>query len=290
VKKKSKPNKPDVSEQFVLSVMSQTGPISKEKLLYRIGGHLARHMAGMDKKAVTDAVQDGRKRANIVIDKLIKSGAVHKHGDGTLTAMMALRELMIRLVEINFGETIILSSGQSATPTRPALAVNRWQSISAGGEAEGTSIAKAMLKYDKGELAVLMFLDHDLFETNVSDYDNGFWWGFRQTVGDYIWQNSRTIPIRDQKKRIQLEKIAREWATQATAKPQMFTIREAAEYALVDERTIRLWLKQVDQNGNPMLPNFIGSGRKVRIPSTDLDPWRKSRRIRRKKPETPPKD
>ena len=56
--------------------------------------------------------------------------------------------------------------------------------------------------------------------------------------------------------------------------PDMLTIRQAAEYARVDERTIRAWLKS--GNGDkPMLPGVIGTGRMIRIPRAALGPWRK---------------
>jgi len=56
----------------------------------------------------------------------------------------------------------------------------------------------------------------------------------------------------------------------------MFTIKQSAEYACVDERTIRYWLKKTDQYGNSMLPGHVKIGRKYLIPRTDLDKWRKS--------------
>jgi excisionase family DNA binding protein len=58
------------------------------------------------------------------------------------------------------------------------------------------------------------------------------------------------------------------------AEPYLLTIKQAAEYARVDERTIRDWLKKQNVN-KPMLPGAIVQGRKIRILRTDLDPWRK---------------
>jgi excisionase family DNA binding protein len=59
------------------------------------------------------------------------------------------------------------------------------------------------------------------------------------------------------------------------ATPAMLTIRQAAEYARVDERTIRNWIDRHDGDKR-MLPGAIKAGRKVSIPRTDLDPWRKA--------------
>jgi excisionase family DNA binding protein len=60
----------------------------------------------------------------------------------------------------------------------------------------------------------------------------------------------------------------------------MLTIRQAAEYARVDERTIRDWIDRRDGD-KPMLPGAIKAGRKVSIPRTDLDPWRKAAKATR---------
>lgn len=63
-------------------------------------------------------------------------------------------------------------------------------------------------------------------------------------------------------------------AKELDPKSDMLTIRKAAEYAKVDERTIRDWLKR-GNGAQPMLPGAILQGRKIRIPRTALDPWRK---------------
>ena len=62
----------------------------------------------------------------------------------------------------------------------------------------------------------------------------------------------------------------------------MLTIVEAAEYANVDERTIRTWLRSADLGGADMLPGAIKAGRKIRIPRASLDPWKKSEKRTRK--------
>jgi len=61
----------------------------------------------------------------------------------------------------------------------------------------------------------------------------------------------------------------------ATPEPDMLTIRQAAEYARVSERTIRDWLNRSGKDGKPMLTGAIQSGHKIRIPRVALDPWRK---------------
>ncbi len=56
----------------------------------------------------------------------------------------------------------------------------------------------------------------------------------------------------------------------------MLSISESAEYAGVDERTIRNWLKKANGDKGPMLPGVIKVGDKsIRIPRGSLDPWRK---------------
>jgi excisionase family DNA binding protein len=56
--------------------------------------------------------------------------------------------------------------------------------------------------------------------------------------------------------------------------PDMLTIRQAAEYARVTERTIRNWIHRRNGEDN-MLSGVIKSGRKISIPRTSLTPWRK---------------
>ena len=68
----------------------------------------------------------------------------------------------------------------------------------------------------------------------------------------------------------------------------MLSLREAASYANVDERTIREWAKTVDRAGEPMLPNTFSSGRKIRIRRSDLDPWKKARKRTRTPAKTGP--
>lgn len=69
---------------------------------------------------------------------------------------------------------------------------------------------------------------------------------------------------------------------QGAPAPDMLTIVEAAEYANVDERTIRTWLRSADLGGADMLPGAIKAGRKIRIPRASLDPWKKSEKRTRK--------
>ena len=70
--------------------------------------------------------------------------------------------------------------------------------------------------------------------------------------------------------------------------PGKLTIREAAKYASVDERTIRNWLTKKNGDGSPMLAGVIGNGRFTRIPSQSLEPFRKSDKAAHKKPKPPP--
>jgi len=72
-----------------------------------------------------------------------------------------------------------------------------------------------------------------------------------------------------------------------SAEANSLSIREAAEYARVDERTIRQWLKTVTADG-PMLKGAFRKGRLTRIPRYALDPYRKPAKAVRKKQKTPP--
>lgn len=51
---------------------------------------------------------------------------------------------------------------------------------------------------------------------------------------------------------------------------------EAAIYAHVSPRTITTWLNSKKADGTPMLPNVIRTARRVKIPRSDLDQWRKA--------------
>ena len=56
----------------------------------------------------------------------------------------------------------------------------------------------------------------------------------------------------------------------------MLTIREAADYVGVNERTIRAWLNKQNGDKGPMLPGVSRVGeRSIRIPRGSLEPWRK---------------
>lgn len=60
------------------------------------------------------------------------------------------------------------------------------------------------------------------------------------------------------------------------SKADMLSIRESAEYAHVDERTIRNWLDRQNGDKGPMLPGVVRVGkRSIRIPRGSLEPWRK---------------
>lgn len=63
--------------------------------------------------------------------------------------------------------------------------------------------------------------------------------------------------------------------TNADATKVWYTVKEAAAYVRCSERTIRNWLKQKSDTGQPMLPGEQKVGRKIRIPKADLDKWRK---------------
>ena len=83
--------------------------------------------------------------------------------------------------------------------------------------------------------------------------------------------------------------LAKQLAQSHTEKePEWLTIRGAAEYANVTERTIRHWREDL-QGDKPMLPNTIQSGRKIRIKKTDLDPWRQTAKATRKSTKRPRK-
>ena len=65
----------------------------------------------------------------------------------------------------------------------------------------------------------------------------------------------------------------------------MLTIREAAEHASVNERTIRHWLNTNTGDG-PMLKGVRGKGRLTRIPRCALVPYRKAAKAVRPKLKT----
>jgi hypothetical protein len=72
------------------------------------------------------------------------------------------------------------------------------------------------------------------------------------------------------------------------APSDMLTIRQSAEYARVDVRTIRNWLETETGDGS-MLKGSFHKGRLTRIPRCALDPYRKTEKAARKKRRTPPK-
>lgn len=97
------------------------------------------------------------------------------------------------------------------------------------------------------------------------------------------WEEGRAILKAELKARRERDKgrPVERAGDKCEAKPDaMLTIRQAAEYARVDERTIRDWLDRCDGDKR-MLPGAIKVGRKVCIPQTDLNPWRKAAKATR---------
>jgi len=95
-----------------------------------------------------------------------------------------------------------------------------------------------------------------------------------------VWELIERAPTPGESPDMQAEPAAPAKGEAEAAAVNLLTIRQAAEYARVDEKTIRAWL--VSRDGDkPMLPNAIKAGRKVRIPRTDLDPWRKAAKATR---------
>ena len=80
---------------------------------------------------------------------------------------------------------------------------------------------------------------------------------------------------------VEAENKAKVEAPPADTATDMLTIRQAADYAHVSERSIRSWLKRQAANGNKMLPGAVVAGRLIRIPRTDLAPWRKAAKVAR---------
>ena len=61
----------------------------------------------------------------------------------------------------------------------------------------------------------------------------------------------------------------------AAESQKFFSIKEAAEYCRVAEKTVRNWLQKLNPDGSPMLPGVKWKGREYRIPRSALEPWRK---------------
>ena len=64
-------------------------------------------------------------------------------------------------------------------------------------------------------------------------------------------------------------------AAPAAESQKFFSIKEAAEYCRVAEKTVRNWLQKLNPDGSPMLPGVKWKGREYRIPRSALEPWRK---------------
>jgi len=64
-------------------------------------------------------------------------------------------------------------------------------------------------------------------------------------------------------------------AAPAAESQKFFSIKEAAEYCRVAEKTVRNWLQKLNPDGSPMLPGVKWKGREYRMPRSALEPWRK---------------
>ncbi|MDO9540997.1 MAG: helix-turn-helix domain-containing protein [Kiritimatiellia bacterium] len=117
-------------------------------------------------------------------------------------------------------------------------------------------------------------------ENEIPPFNINFWWYEIELIfsdKNRIWRSDGGLsPI---KPLIAQEKAVVEQGNTA-ADDRMLTIKEAAAYAKVDERTIRDWLQR-NEGTTPMLPGVVKSGRLYRIPQRALDTWRKPYKAKR---------